>query len=137
MVIYLLDTNTCIQFLTGRSDSVMAHMKSLHPSQIRLCSIVRSELAYGALKSSRPLDNFSKQMNFCNRFISLPFDDRDAEECGKIRAGLSSAGKIIGPWDLQIAAIALVNRVTLVTHNTREFSRIAGLALEDWEISDN
>lgn len=136
MVNYLLDTNICIRFLTGRSDSILQHLKALNPGQIRLCSIVRSELAYGAWKSSRPLENFSKQMAFCNRFISLPFDDRAAEECGRIRAELSSTGNVIGPWDLQIAAIALVNAVTLVTHNTREFSRVIGLSLEDWESSE-
>jgi tRNA(fMet)-specific endonuclease VapC len=133
MVNYLLDTNTCIRYLTGRSETILNQMKSLRPSQVRLCSIVRSELAYGAWKSSRPLENFSRQMTFCNRFISFPFDDNATEECGRIRAELSSTGRIIGSWDLQIAAIALTNTATLVTHNTGELSRIAGLSLVDWE----
>jgi tRNA(fMet)-specific endonuclease VapC len=137
MVTYLLDTNTCIRYLTGRSESVLNRIKSLRPVQIRLCSIVRSELAYGAWKSSHPLENFSRQMTFCNRFISLPFDDRAAEECGRIRAELSISGLLIGSWDLQIAAIALVNNTTLVTHNTGEFARISGLTLEDWELHNN
>jgi tRNA(fMet)-specific endonuclease VapC len=101
--------------------------------QIRLCSIVRSELAYGAWKSSRPPENFSRQMIFCDRFISFPIDDRAAEECGRIRAELSSTGNIIGSWDLQIASIAIVNKVVLITHNTSEFFRVTGLALDDWE----
>ncbi len=46
---------------------------------------------------------------------------------------ISAIGLIIGPNDLQIAAIAVVHGVTLVTHNTREFSRVAGLLLDDWE----
>ena len=41
---------------------------------------------------------------------------------------------MIGPYDVQIAAIAVANGCTLVTHNTREFSRIPGLLLEDWEV---
>jgi tRNA(fMet)-specific endonuclease VapC len=133
MVNYLLDTNTCIRYLTGRSESILDRMKSLLPAQIHLCSIVRSELAYGAWKSSRPLENFSRQMTFCNRFNSFAFDDRAAEECGRIRAELSSTGLIIGSWDLQIAAIAITNSVILVSHNTGEFTRISGLSLEDWE----
>ena len=136
MVNYLLDTNTCIRYLTGRSETILNQMKSLQPSQVRLCSIVRSELAYGAWRSSRPLENFSRQMTFCNRFISFSFDDSAAEECGRIRAELSSTGRIIGSWDLQIAAIAITNSATLVTHNTGEFSRIAGLSLVDWEQHD-
>jgi tRNA(fMet)-specific endonuclease VapC len=70
---------------------------------------------------------------FLHQFISLPFDDKAARKFGNIRADLAKAGTPIGPYDLQIAAIALVNRLILVTHNTREFSRIAGLKLEDWE----
>ena len=65
--------------------------------------------------------------------MSLPFDDRAAEEYGKIRAHLSSAGTLIGPNDLIIAATALAHACTVVTRNTREFSRVPGLLLEDWE----
>ncbi len=53
---------------------------------------------------------------------------------GQIRARLESGGTPIGPNDLCIAAIAVTNDVILVTHNTREFSRVEGLMLEDWEV---
>ena len=53
--------------------------------------------------------------------------------CAEVRAELEAVGKIIGPHDLQIAAIALQHGLTLVTHNTREFSRTVGLQLDDWE----
>ena len=53
---------------------------------------------------------------------------------GEVRESLASAGTPIGPYDLQIAAIALANDLTLVTHNTREFSRVNGLQLEDWQV---
>jgi tRNA(fMet)-specific endonuclease VapC len=66
------------------------------------------------------------------QFVSLPFDDRAAEEYGKVRAELAVRGTPIGPNDLMIASIALANQVTLVTHNTAEFSRIPGLTLDDW-----
>jgi tRNA(fMet)-specific endonuclease VapC len=65
--------------------------------------------------------------------VSLPFDDRAAEEHGKVRAHLAALGTPIGPHDLMIAAFALSNQMTLVTHNTAEFSRVPGLALEDWQ----
>src|SRR5580704_157122 len=67
------------------------------------------------------------------QFVSLPFDDRAAEEYGRIRAHLAAAGTPIGPNDLMIAAIALAKQMTLVTQNTTEFSRVPGLALEDWQ----
>jgi tRNA(fMet)-specific endonuclease VapC len=66
------------------------------------------------------------------QFVSLPFDDRAAEEYGQVRAELAVRGTPIGPNDLMIASIALANQVTLVTHNTAEFSRIPGLTLDDW-----
>jgi tRNA(fMet)-specific endonuclease VapC len=69
-----------------------------------------------------------------NRFISLPFDDQSAIIYGQIRAQLVASGTPIGPNDLLIASIALANNLILVTHNTREFSRVEDLRLEDWEI---
>ena len=130
---YLLDTNTCIRFLTGRSVAVSERMRQFSPSQIFLCSIVRAELSYSAWKSSKPQENFTRQMYFCSQFHSFPFDDIAAERCGEIHANLSAAGQIIGTHDLQIASIAIVNGLILVTHSLREFSRIEHLMLEDWE----
>ena len=64
---------------------------------------------------------------------SLPFDGNAAREFGEIRAYLARQGTPIGPYDLQIAAIAKAHDLILVTHNTREFSRVLGLRVEDWE----
>jgi tRNA(fMet)-specific endonuclease VapC len=75
-----------------------------------------------------------RQQEFLGRFASLPFGDEAAIVCGQIRARLASAGTPIGAYDLQIAAIALANNLTLVTPNTREFGRIEGLQVKDWEI---
>jgi tRNA(fMet)-specific endonuclease VapC len=66
-------------------------------------------------------------------FSSIPFDDASAEAYGQLRADLASKGILIGPYDLMIAAIALTHRLVVVTHNTAEFTRVAGLALEDWQ----
>jgi tRNA(fMet)-specific endonuclease VapC len=66
-------------------------------------------------------------------FTSLPFDDSCVPTYGHIRSELEQAGTPIGPNDLMIAAIALTHGLTLVTHNTREFKRVARLSWADWE----
>jgi len=70
---------------------------------------------------------------FFQRFMSLPFNDSAAEHYGRLRALLQRQGNLIGPNNLLIASIALANNVTLVTHNTAEFSRVTGLQIEDWQ----
>jgi len=64
--------------------------------------------------------------------VSYSYDDEDAEVYAEIRDKLEKSGNIIGPYDLQIAAIALRRQLTLVTGNVHEFSRVAGLLIEDW-----
>lgn len=76
---------------------------------------------------------FRKAIKIFGQFRSLPFDDVAAASYASVRAELSAKGSLIGPYDLQIAAIALANDLTLVTHNTSEFSRVSGLRIEDWE----
>jgi tRNA(fMet)-specific endonuclease VapC len=95
--------------------------------------VVKAELFYGAYKSARVQENLALLGCLSSRFASVAFDDLAADECGKIRASLATLGTPIGPNDLMIAAIAAANRLTLVTRNTREFERIAGLQVEDWE----
>jgi tRNA(fMet)-specific endonuclease VapC len=131
---FILDTNTCIRYISGRSPAVRNKLQRQHPADITLCAIVKAELFYGAMKSVNPGLTLAEQARFFNRFSSLAFDDVAARIFGEIRADLARKGTPIGPYDLQIAAIALANRLTLVTHNTREFSRVDGLNLEDWEI---
>lgn len=130
---YLLDTNACIRFLNGRSESLRQHILVRNPREILLCSVVKAELFYGAMKSQNPQRTLARQQQFVNRFVSLPFDDKAAEVYSEIRADLEKMGQPIGPNDLLIAAIAMANDVTLVTHNTREFGRVKNLKLEDWD----
>jgi len=134
-VIYLLDTNACICFLGGRSVSLRRRLGRTKDRDMATCSVVKAELSAGAWRSNHPARTLSKQRQFLGRFRSFPFDDRAAEQYGREHAMLAILGTPIGPLDLQIAAIALVNDLTLVTHNTREFARISGLKLEDWEAS--
>jgi tRNA(fMet)-specific endonuclease VapC len=130
---FLLDTNTCIQFLNGRSLAVEKQFRRRAPSQLKLCSVVKAEMLYGAMRSARPDRNLALMELFFADFQSLPFDDAAAASYGRIRQDLAAAGTPIGPNDLLIASIAVSRELVLVTHNTREFSRVAGLRLDDWE----
>lgn len=130
---FLLDANTCIQYLNGRSDRIRQRLESVQPRDVVLCSVVKAELFYGALKSARTAENLARIEAFAGRFASFPFDDSAAAVYGEVRARLERQGTPIGPNDLLIAAIALTRGATLVTHNTREFERIKELRLEDWE----
>ncbi len=130
---YLLDTNVCISYLNGRSKQIVQRLQSLPVNQVAVCSVVKAELFFGAMKSQTPAKSLAKQQDFLHLFQSFPFDDQAAEQYGRIRAELAAKGTPIGPNDFMIAAIALAYDVILVTHNTREFSRVPGLKLEDWE----
>jgi tRNA(fMet)-specific endonuclease VapC len=104
------------------------------PSDIFVCSVVKAELFYGAMKSPDPARTLARQIVFLEQFDSLPFDGLAAEEYGRVRAYLEKRGEIIGPNDLLIASIALAHEVTLVTHNSDEFKRMPDLTLEDWQV---
>jgi tRNA(fMet)-specific endonuclease VapC len=78
--------------------------------------------------------NLTKVHTFVSGLQSLPLDDPAAAHYARIRADLATKGTPIGPNDLLIAAIALANHLTLVTHNTGEFSRVVGLAIDDWQV---
>ena len=132
-MIYLLDTNICIVFLRGRSVGVTRTLQRVQADDIALCAVVVAELYEGAYRSAQRAHNLAKVAEFVAQFSVLPFDSAAAEIAGRYGADLAAQGMSIGAHDLQIAAIALANDLTLVTHNTREFSRVSGLRLEDWE----
>jgi len=132
-VVWVLDTNACIRVLNNTSAALVKRMRNTDPAHIALCSVVKAELLYGARKSSRRADNLRLLERFFMPLTSLPFDDVCAEQYGVIRTELETAGTPIGPNDLMIAATALANDATLVTHNLQEFARVPGLRLEDWE----
>lgn len=133
-MIYLLDTNTCIQYINRRNQIVYRRITALSPDDIAICDIVKFELYFGAYNSSRVAENLETLRKFLGDFVSLPLDGRAAEICGRLRSQLNRKGTPIGSYDLQIVAITLANNLTLITHNTAEFSRVDDLTLEDWEI---
>ena len=130
---WLLDTNAWIGYLNARPSPVKERIKRKPIETIWLCDIVKAELYYGAFKSQRQSANLTLLRDLFDRFDSLSFDGEAASRCGRIRAELAKKGTPIGPYDLQIAAIAMAHGLILVTHNTDEFGRIDGLSLEDWE----
>jgi tRNA(fMet)-specific endonuclease VapC len=130
---YLLDTNTCIHYINGTSQAVFERLNVQDEGDVVVCSVVKAELFYGAMHSRNPSRNLANQQKFLVLFASLPFDDTAAEHYGRIRADLARAGTPIGGNDLMIAAIALAHDLTLVTHNQKEFGRVQGLKIEDWE----
>ena len=132
-MIYLLDTNVCIHLLNERHPVILQHLRQHSPADIVLCSIVMAELLFGALRSQRAEANLQRLRVFFAPLQSLPFDDDCAEHYGQIHADLVAQGKPIGANDTLIAAIARAHNATLITHNTREFSRVAGLRIADWQ----
>lgn len=131
---YMLDTNACIRLLKGDSPLFFEKIKHVPITDVIIPSIVRFELFYGAYKSSKRDETLNTLKDFLKDFIVVTIDESVAESAGKIRSELEKKGTPIGPYDLLIGASALVNNCILITHNTREFSRIRDLKIEDWEL---
>ena len=129
---YLLDTNICIYAMKGRYPALTDRLYSIHPDEIAVSSVTVGELEYGAARSRWGEQTRFRMRLFLSAFSILPFSDRDAVCFGRIRADLASRGTPIGPYDLMIAAQDVARGLTVVTHNTGEFSRVPGLLLEDW-----
>ena len=131
---YLLDTNAVVGLLRGRNARLIRRFPA-HPTvDLHLCSVVKAELIRGTLHSRRPSVERAKVDAFVKPFVSLPFNDDAAEVFARLRFHLESLGAPSGPYDMQIAAIALVHGLTVVTHNIAEFGRVPSLVVEDWEV---
>ncbi|HEY2294022.1 MAG TPA: type II toxin-antitoxin system VapC family toxin [Thermoanaerobaculia bacterium] len=129
---YLLDTNTCVDYLNGRWPSVVARIQRSDPGDLRLSSVAVAELRYGADKSARLRENHARIDQLVQDIQCLDFDLGGAAAYGRIRADLEVIGKTIGPNDLLIAAKALSQGLVLITNNLREFQRVKGLQIENW-----
>jgi tRNA(fMet)-specific endonuclease VapC len=93
---------------------------------------VKAELWYGAMKRARKAENQARLEDFFRGFLSLPFDEHAIRVYGEIRTQVERAGNPVGPNDLFIAAIAMANKMVLLTHNSKEFQHIEGLQIKDW-----
>lgn len=130
---YLLDTNSWIEVLNKPNGAVATKLHAQLPADIALCSVVLGELLVGVYKSSQPTANLGMVQQLIQQFACLPFEEASADPYAHTRHHLEKLGQSIGPYDLQIAAIALQRQLTVVTHNVAEFSRVPGLAVEDWQ----
>ena len=130
---YLLDTNVCIEILRGRNSAFKTRLATKSLNELVLCSVVWAELQCGAHLAQNPPQELVRLKDAFGHWPRQPFDNSAAEAYGEIRAHLQRAGRLSGGNDLLIAAIAHTNSLTLVTHNTGEFTRVPTLSVEDWQ----
>jgi tRNA(fMet)-specific endonuclease VapC len=128
---YLLDTNICIYVINSRPREVLDRFKNESMGSIGISSVSAAELAYGVAKSGSARNREALAM-FLAPLDVLPFDEAAIWHYGKLRSDLEKRGEPIGALDTLIAAHALATDTILVTNNTREFSRVKGLRLENW-----
>ena len=129
---FFLDTNTCIYFLNGKSESIKEKILSTPPSQIGIPVIVKAELILGAYKSQSMYKIVEKVEHFLEPFEIIPFENSLTYTYAEIRSELEKMGQPIGPNDLLIAAITKLHEATLITNNEKEFKRIKDLRVENW-----
>ncbi|MCL1893957.1 MAG: type II toxin-antitoxin system VapC family toxin [Holophagaceae bacterium] len=129
---YSLDTNTCIFHLNQVADILTDRLKAMPADEVLIPSMVVAELLYGAEKSKKHKSNLETIALFLSPYRIISFDQQAARAYALIRTELERKGQIIGPNDMVIAATALAHNTILVTNNTKEFSRIDNLKIEDW-----
>ena len=129
-MVYALDTNI-VSYYMRREGGVVPRLQAQPPHRLALPSVVVLEIRFGLLRKGRlsALSAFDDLSEACGQ---LDFDAEAADHAARIRLALESAGTPIGLADLLIAATARRHGCTLVTHNTREFSRVPSLLMEDW-----
>jgi tRNA(fMet)-specific endonuclease VapC len=135
-MIYLLDTCIISYFFKGHA-SVIEHFKSHKPEDLAISSITAFEIEFGLALDPLRAKKLTPKWNQLRRLIHLlSFDEEDAKYAGNIRADLQKKGKSIGFYDILIAATALRHQLICVTHNTKEFTRINNLHIENWAIEN-
>ena len=129
---YFLDTNTCIA-LMRRNARVRERMEPLVPGDCAVSAITAMELYHGLERCSQPEREQAKIDELLSVVEVLPFAEAEAKRAAKVRHTLEQTGNVIGPYDVLIAAHALTAGLVLVSNNTREFLRVNGLTVEDWQ----
>jgi tRNA(fMet)-specific endonuclease VapC len=129
---FMLDTDSCIALIKRKPAKMLDKLTSHAPGDIGLSTVTLAELRYGVAKSAQKERNSQALDEFLLPLEIADFDETTAGAYGEVRAALEKAGTPIGPLDTQIGAHALSLGAVLVTHNTREFCRVPGLAVEDW-----
>lgn len=131
---WMLDTNTCIALVNQEANflRVARHLDGVERAQVLISAVTVGELAYGVARSARRAANGGKLDRFLAEFEVVGFDEAAGRTYGEVRQALASRGESIGPLDTMIAAHGLSLGATVVTNNTRELRRVAGLKVVDW-----
>ena len=131
---YLLDTNIVSYWMRG-DKAVIERIMNQSPSNLSLSSITLAEIWYGIEKSPRKKKERTLKIKKISSLLRIySFDEPAAEEYAVIRANLEQKGIMISERDTQIASIAIANKLTVVTHNVKEFGRVNKLKVEDWAV---
>ena len=128
----MLDTNTCIAIIKRKLQQVLRRFNAYKVGEIGISSVTLAELEFGVAKSLHQENNQAALDEFVLPLEIAGFDHEAARVYGRVRAMLEKKGTPIGSLDTLIGAHALALGVTLVTNNTREFSRVKGLTVVDW-----
>lgn len=132
MTSYLIDTNHASAIMGGGQQiSELVRSRTEDGDSFSISITVLSELYYAAYASSRRQFNLNNIRVLLARIPVLPFDAAAAEEYGRIRAELKAAGRPIPSTDAQIAAVARVHRLTVLSAD-RHFSYVHNLSVQSW-----
>jgi tRNA(fMet)-specific endonuclease VapC len=129
---YLLDTNICIYISKEKPRSVLERFESINSGDIAMSLVTYAELLFGAEKSNASEKSKKILLELTTLIPPLPLSLEVAGYYAKIRSFLERKGNIIGNNDLWIASHALTLKTILVTNNTKEFSRVPNLRIENW-----
>ena len=128
----MLDTNRCIAIIKRKSPQVLKRFRAYKVGEIGISWTTLAELEFGVAKSQHLEKNQTALDEFVLPLEIATLNVEAARVYGRVRANLERKGTPIGSLDTMIGAHALSLGVTLVTNNTREFSRIKGLTVVDW-----
>jgi tRNA(fMet)-specific endonuclease VapC len=127
---YLLDADTVSYALRGEG-RVAARILEHAPSDLCISAITLAELRFGAeRKRSQKLRRAIR--SFVKDVAVVEFDAASAERFAEVASDLAQSGRPIGVFDTLVAAQALALGLVVVTNNTRHFSQVAGLKVENW-----
>lgn len=131
MSLYLLDTNIVSYFLKQSNAHLNAKVRQTPAPDMYLSAITEAELSYGAEKLPKEAKLRSLVAATVNDFQVLPWDSSCARRYATLAVAQERNGLGLSQLDTMIAAHALALNLTLVTHD-KAFTRIPGLAVEDW-----
>ena len=130
---YIVDSDILIYFLK-KHPQVTQKFEATDPGQIGTTIINYAELLFGAYNSAKVQQNLSSIKSFLETISIINFDKNAGEIFAQLKTNLRKSGKVIADLDLIIASICLSNDFILVTNNTKHFSRIEELKIENWSI---